>query len=265
MASIGFIGTGAITEAVVTGLCTLDDPPSEITVSPRNLERARALSETFQRVSVAPDNQSVIDSSDVVCLAVRPDIANTLLRDLRFREGQQIVSFIATISISDIRTLVAPAKQVCRMVPLPAVAQHLGPVALCPPNQEIAALFGGIGILTQVNDEAQLHALWAVTSMMAPFFGSLNQMGSWLEDRNIEPEQARQYVASMIHAMSVTAKGAGNSDFEDLIVEHSTPRGLNEQALRELQGAGCCAHISSVLTLIENRLNGEADFDSSIS
>jgi len=264
MGRIGFIGTGAITEAVVTGLCTLPDPPSRIEVSPRNVVRARALSEKFQRVSVAPDNQSVINASDVVCLAIRPDIAPTLLRELRFRKDQQIVSFIATLSIDDVRTLVAPATQVCRMVPLPAVAHHLGPVALCPPNQDIAALFGGIGTLTQVSDETQLHALWAITSMMAPFFGLLKQMSEWLEERNIEPEQARQYVASMIHAVSVTGKEVTNCDFGDLIAEHSTPQGLNEQALRELQSAGGCALISKVLTLIEKRLNGKVDFDTGI-
>lgn len=264
MTNIGFIGTGAITEAVVTGLCTLAKPPSWIEVSPRNVERARTLSDKFQRVSVAPDNQSVINASDVVCLAVRPDIAPTLLRELRFREDQHIVSFIATISIDDMRALVAPATQVCRMVPLPPVANHLGPVALCPPNQDIAAIFGGIGTLTQVSDEAQLHALWATTSMMAPFFSLLNQMSAWLEERGIEPEQARQYVASLIHALSVTGKEATNSDFKDLIVEHSTPQGLNEQALRELQNAGWCALISGVLSLIEKRLNGGADFDSGI-
>ena len=49
---------------------------------------------------------------------------------------------------------------------------------------------------------------------------------------------------------------------EQLIVEHSTPSGLNEQALRELNGAGWDTLVSKALDLIEDRLNGRADFES---
>lgn len=264
MTTIGFIGTGAITEAVVTGLCTLTEAPSKIEVSPRNAERAQRLSETFEQVSVAPDNQAVVDRSDVVCLAVRPDAACDVFRALRYRKDQLVVSFVSTLSIDDVTALVEPATQVCRMVPLPAVAKHLGPIALFPPNPDIAALFGGIGTLAQVDKEEQLHSLWAITAMMAPFFGFLNEMSEWLEEREIEPKEARQYVASMIHAMAVTGKSAANRGFETLVVEHSTPQGLNEQALRELRRAGWGRLISEVLTLVEQRLNGQADFESSI-
>ncbi len=82
MDCIGFIGTGTITEAVVSGLCTLAEPPARIMVSPRNAARAQSLSERFQQVTVAPDNQSVVDSSDVVCIAICPGIANDVLEAL---------------------------------------------------------------------------------------------------------------------------------------------------------------------------------------
>lgn len=264
MERIGFVGTGAITEAVVTGLCRLEHPPSRIAVSPRNAERANSLSKRFERVTVAPDNQAVVDASDVVCLAVLPEIASEVLAELRFREGQHIVSFVATLSINDLQGLAAPAQQVCRMVPLPPVADHLGPIALCPPNQAIARLFGGLGTLTEVDDEEQLRILWTATAMMASFFAFSNQISTWLEARSIEPQQARRYVGSMIHALSVTGRQGGESGFEQLIVEHSTPRGLNEQALRELDSAGWCALVPEVLSLIEKRLAGRADFDSRI-
>ncbi len=100
--------------------------------------------------------------------------------------------------------------------------------------------------------------------MMAPFFALSNQMSIWLEARNITPQQAQRYVGAMIHALSVTGMQVGNGSFEQLIVEHSTSRGLNEQALRELENVGWCALIPKVLTLIEKRLAGRADFKSRI-
>lgn len=259
---IGFVGTGTITEAVVSGLCTLAEPPAQITVSPRNVARAKSLSERFGQVTIAPDNQSVVDASDVVCIAVRPEIANDVLEALDFRESQIVVSFLATVSIARMRNLIAPARRVCRMVPLPTVANHLGPIALCPPDKKIAALFGGIGTVTEIDTEEQFHALWTVTAMMAPYFGFLQQMSEWLEARDIEPQRAQRFVGSMLHALSVTGKQVGVCGFQHLIVEHSTPRGLNEQALRELNDAGWGALVSKALDLIENRLSGRADFES---
>jgi pyrroline-5-carboxylate reductase len=262
MDRIGFVGTGTITEAVVSGLCTLAEPPARITVSPRNASRAESLSQRFAQVTVAPDNQAVLDASDVVCIAVGPGIANDVLKALNFREDHIVVSFVSTISIAGIRELIAPARHVCRMVPLPPVADHLGPITLYPPDKKIAALFGGIGTMTEIDTEEQLYALWTVTAMMAPYFGFLQQMSAWLEARNIEPQLAQRYVGSMLHALSVTGKQVGDGGFEQLIVEHSTPRGLNEQALRELNGAGWDALVCKALDLIEDRLNGRANFES---
>jgi len=262
--SIGFLGTGAITQAVVTGLCTAEQQTPEIVVSPRNAGRATALSERFDRVSIARDNQALIDASDVVCLALRPDMASPLIEDLRFRPDQRIVSFISTLSLADLRPLVEPASTICRMVPLPPVADHLGPVVLCPPQKEIAALFSGIGTLVQVETEAQLHALWATTAMMAPFFGFLGHISGWLEGKQVEPEQARRYVGSMVHALAVTGKNDAERGFAALVAEHSTPQGLNEQALRELERTNWGDSIAKVLDLIEDRLNGRADFSDSL-
>ena len=72
---LGFVGTGTITTALVTGLCTAARPPERILVSPRNAEKAAALAEAFPRVAVAKDNQAVIDGSDWVFRAVLPRIA----------------------------------------------------------------------------------------------------------------------------------------------------------------------------------------------
>ena len=259
--SVGFLGTGAITEAVVIGLCTQDgrDAPP-ILVSPRNADRAAALAQRFPKVTVASDNQVLVDASDILCLALHPDAAEAIIADLRFREDQKVVSFISPLSLAELRPLVAPAATICRMVPLPPAAEHLGPVALCPPQAEIAALFEGIGTLVQVEREEQLKALLATTAMMAPFFGFLDHIADWLERQQVEPEEARRYVGAMLHALAVTGKAEAERGFAKLIIEHSTAEGLNEQALRELERAGWGSAVAAVLDLIQERLNGRATF-----
>ncbi|MBB4188505.1 pyrroline-5-carboxylate reductase [Sinorhizobium terangae] len=72
---IGFLGTGTISKAIITGL--LADPAftNPIVVAPRNAEIAANLAATYPQVTIAEDNQAVADSTDVVFLAVRPQIA----------------------------------------------------------------------------------------------------------------------------------------------------------------------------------------------
>ena len=56
--SIGFIGTGTIAEAVVTGLLNSNNAPKKVIVSPRNTKRALALESKFTQVEVANNNQA---------------------------------------------------------------------------------------------------------------------------------------------------------------------------------------------------------------
>jgi pyrroline-5-carboxylate reductase len=71
---LGFVGTGTITEAVVTGLFKTRFRDAAIAVSPRNDEVAARLAATHPNVSIASSNQDLFDSSDIVFLAVRPQI-----------------------------------------------------------------------------------------------------------------------------------------------------------------------------------------------
>ena len=82
---LGFVGTGAITSAIVTGLNAAGLGSDTILVSPRNAETAAALAVKFTSVTVAASNQAVLDGSEVVMLAVRPQVATGVLSELKFR------------------------------------------------------------------------------------------------------------------------------------------------------------------------------------
>jgi pyrroline-5-carboxylate reductase len=116
---LGFIGTGAITSAIVTGLNALDAGQDVISVSPRNAEVAAGLAVRFPNVAVAASNQAVLDGSDVVMLAIRPHLTGEVLSDLRFRPDHQVISLMAITPLERVSTLVAPASKVVRALPLP--------------------------------------------------------------------------------------------------------------------------------------------------
>ncbi len=98
--NLGFIGTGEIAVAMVTGFCTAEPRPERITVSPRNADKAAALAAAFPEVEVAADNQAVVEASDWLVLAVLPLVAEEVLASLRFRPDQKVVSVLARLRAS---------------------------------------------------------------------------------------------------------------------------------------------------------------------
>ena len=101
---VGFVGTGAIADAMVTGL--LADPPvvAEIVISPRNAEIAGRLAERFAAVRIAADNQGVVDGCDLLVLSIRPQVAEPVVRALRFRPDLHVLSVIAATDLQTLRT-----------------------------------------------------------------------------------------------------------------------------------------------------------------
>src|SRR6516164_7938597 len=147
---IGFVGTGAITKAVVTGLLRSGMAWERITLSPRGEKTAAELAALDDRIHIGANNQDVLDASDIVCLAVVPQIAAEVLSELKFDSRHHVISFVAAISIDTMERLVHPAARVVRTIPLPAVAEGKGSTAICPPDAIAKALFSAMGEAVEV-------------------------------------------------------------------------------------------------------------------
>ena len=145
---VGFVGCGTMSSAIVHGLCTLDAPPRSVVVSPRNAEKAAALSETYPSlVRVAASNQEVLDNSDTVFIGVLPKLAEAVIRDLRFEKRHTVVSLISTAPLDSLRQWLSPVPEasVVRAIPLPAVAKHMGTTLVTPRHDTIVTLFDALG------------------------------------------------------------------------------------------------------------------------
>jgi pyrroline-5-carboxylate reductase len=232
---IGFIGTGAITTAMVEGLCQADHLPAGIVVSPRNMKKAEKLAARFDNVRIAGNNQAVADECDCVVLAVIPQIAQSVLGELHFRRKQKIISVIAIKLISEIKSLADPATDIIRAIPLPTVARRMGPIAFFPYTSWADNLFRDIGDPIAVTDENELGIIAAVTALIAPYYALMESVCRWGVASGMGSKASGNYVGSMFQALSVLAREASADCFENLSAESSTPGGLNEQALKEIR------------------------------
>ena len=103
---LGFIGTGIITTSVVTGFCESGMENLQIVVSPRNKERAQMLHEKYPGiVSIAADNQEVVDRSDWVFAALLPKAAEDILKPLHIGPEKKFINLVATLSLKRIEEM----------------------------------------------------------------------------------------------------------------------------------------------------------------
>lgn len=261
---VGFIGVGTITEAVVTGLCEAEIPGLSIVLSPRSVDRSRRLSERYAAIEVAADNQQVLDRSELVFLAVRPQDAAAVLGALDFRRGLKVASFIATLSSAEMQRQVRPAEFIARVAPVPPVARRTGPIAMCPPNRRLADLFDPIATVIPVSDEEQLDAFFSVSALMAPYFELLESVSAWLRARGVDPADADRYTGSLFRGIAEKSTQPKGEGFAELVEEHATRAGINEQLRRELLATGFYDRIQSGLDLIQARMQGRATLDDTL-
>ena len=234
---LGFVGTGTITSAIVRGLRTNGTTAPAITLSPRNQTIAEQLAREHRGVSIAASNQAVVDASDVVVLAVRPQIALEVLSQLRFGANHRVISLVATFSQARVMQLVAPARHAVCAVPMPTAAAHLSPTPIYPADAIAAALFDRTGVAIEVTTEAELQTLWASTAVMASFFTLLQTLSAWLMGHGVAPSRARAHVAMMFDGLA-RVPASSDATFAALSEEFRTKGGLNEQCAAELAQNG---------------------------
>lgn len=252
---LGFIGTGHITSAMVTGLSSCVAPAHSICLSPRNATVAAQLAERLPGVSIASSNQDVLDSCDTVVIAVPPRVVQPVFLELRFRPDHRVISVVSSLSLQSVRKLVAPAAQVVRAVPLPSVAQRSGPTAFYPADPVVADLFASLGTAYAAKTENEFNAMCAVTATIASYFAFIETVASWLGRNGVSDAQARDYVPQIFWGAITVALRSPERSFQSIAGDHATAGGTNEQFLRYLVERGLPKNISEGLDAILQRIN----------
>ena len=91
--------------------------------------------------------------------------------------------------------------------------------------------------------------------MMAPFYELLRVMTDWLVKRGVKRDNAQKYITSLFLALSEDAVVNSKKDLKHLVKESQTPKGLNEQGVKELTKAGFYKSLEKTLNSIHKRLN----------
>ena len=252
---LGFIGTGKIADSVITGIYNSNISFSKIIISKRNNLIAQKLKKKFKRVSIAKNNQEIVDSCNWVFLSITPTVGQKIIKDLKFKPNQTIISFISTINLNQLKKDIKVKAKIVRAIPLPPISLKKGPVPIFPPNKKEKDFFNKIGTTVEIKDEKSSINFWSTSGMMASFYELLRVMTEWLVKKGVKRTNAQKYITTLFLALSEDAVVNSKKDLKYLVKESQTPKGLNEQGVKELTKAGFYKSLEKTLNSIHKRLN----------
>jgi pyrroline-5-carboxylate reductase len=163
---IGFIGGGNMAEAFIKGLMNGGFPATDILFFEPNEKRRELMIERYG-VSCAVDNMELVNKSDIVVVATKPQILDRVLEDIVavFNDEKLLISILAGITTTTFEEGLGGQVRVIRAMPnTPALAGQ-GAAALCPgknvseEDRRVAQhLFETVGIALWV-EEGQMDAV----------------------------------------------------------------------------------------------------------
>ena len=252
---LGFIGTGKIASSVITGICKSKINYKKILISQRNKIISADLKKKFKKIVISKTNQEIVNNSDWVFLSVTPSVGKKIIKNLKFKNKQKVISFISTITLTQLKKMIDKKLDIVRAIPLPPISLKKGPVPICPPNKKIKAFFDKVGTTVEIKNEKSSINFWSTSGMMAPFYQLLSTMTDWLVKKGVKRNNAQKYITSLFLALSEDAVVNSKRDLKYLVKESQTPKGLNEQGVKELTKAGFYKSLEKTLNSIHKRLN----------
>jgi pyrroline-5-carboxylate reductase len=130
---IGFIGGGNMAEALIKGLLAGGVPATSIYVAEPYAERSNFLAERYA-VRCGDANTAVVADSDIVILAIKPQVAENVLKGLRNIEtaGKLFISIMAGVKIAAIEGAFPGEVRVVRVMPnTPALVLEASSAIAC--------------------------------------------------------------------------------------------------------------------------------------
>jgi pyrroline-5-carboxylate reductase len=247
---IGFLGTGTITSAVVTGIAA---DAHTITISRRNPNRSTDLAARFGNVSVA-ENQQVVSQSDFILVGLMAQTAREILPTLTFRPDQIVASFMADMPLAECAALITPAKAEAIVIPFPAIAHGGSPVLIWPPSRVLAQVFGVSNHVVPLTNEAALTTYMAAQALLSPVAKLLAETADWMATRTSDQAGAERFLRILIGGALTAANYNQPSALRALLNDLNTEGGLNAELREFFAAKGVFDELIQGLDQLERRL-----------
>ena len=244
--TLAFIGAGNMARAIIGGLLSNGYPAEKIWASEPNIERLSDLAKLG--LNTTDDNNLAVKSSEIVILAVKPQVLKTVSLDIAETVQQHkplIISVAAGIMSTSMNQWLGGNTAIVRCMPNTPALVQTGANGLyandqVSPEQRLQAetILNATGITLWVEQESQLDAVTAVSgSGPAYFFLVMESMIAAGKKLGLTEETATQLT---LQTALGAAKMAQSSDVSpaELRRRVTSPNGTTEQAILRFTEGG---------------------------
>ena len=199
---LGFIGAGNMATAIFDGVVAKDLFPAEhIVVSNPHVEKLEHPQSLGAHVTC--DNVQVVKEADIIILAVKPQMFESVLEGLREHcAGKCVVSIAAGISSDWIRARL-PGALVVRVMPNTPLQLGLGATAVAQADevpeslfQTVCNIFASAGVVSVIPESQMDDVIPVSGSSPAFFFRMADVMVHWAVEQGMDEQTALELTAT---------------------------------------------------------------------
>lgn len=243
---IGFIGCGNMGKAMVLGL--LNDKKitkNDILISTRTEKSGSKITEETG-INYTLNNCEVAEFSDILFLAVKPNMYESVIREIRdkLKENVIIVTIAAGIKLSDVEAWFVKDQKIVKTMPNTPAMVGAGMSAICPNKligekelQYICDLYNNFGKY-EILEEKDFHAFIALCgSSPAYVFMFIEAMADAAVKLGIPRAKAYTMASQSVlgSAKLVLETGKHPAELKDMVC---SPGGTTIEAVIELENKG---------------------------
>jgi pyrroline-5-carboxylate reductase len=240
------LGGGNMGRALIGGLLRRGTRPEHISVGESFAAARDALSADFG-IQATTDNAAAVEAASVVVVAVKPQIAGTVLTPLQpllQRTRPLVISIAAGIRIAALESWCGAGVPVVRAMPNRPALVGAGATGLFAPTsvpsaqRELAEkVMQAVGEVVWVATEDHLDVVTALSgSGPAYFFLLAELLTQGAIDLGLEPSAARRLATATLHGAGQLAH-AGDGDLARMRAEVTSKGGTTEAAVKSLDSA----------------------------
>ena len=261
MSSIAFIGGGNMASCIIGGMIANGFSAQDIIVSEPGEQSRLRLEDTYGLTTLT-DNQAAAKQADLIVLAVKPQIMQSVAIDLAPALGANsvVVSIAAGIPLGALQTWLGADTAIVRAMPnTPAMLlegatglfanQHVDPTK----RDLVTTIFQAIGYACWVETEAQIDAVIAVSgSGPAYFFRIIEIMQKVGQELGLPEQIARELSlqTALGSARMATESGTGAGQLREQV---TSPGGTTQAALNTFEQLGLEATFREAMRSALNR------------
>ncbi|KGK42832.1 pyrroline-5-carboxylate reductase [Nitrincola sp. A-D6] len=244
---ITFIGAGNMAGAIFKGLLAKGYPADAITATAREADHLQKLKHSLQ-IHVTSDNQEAVTDAEVIVLAVKPQVMQSVCREIATQVSRSrplIISVAAGLQAETLNNWLGGGHAVIRCMPNTPSLVGAGASGLYAlPNVQAEQrdfadqLLSGVGLVEWVEQESLLDVVTAISgSGPAYFFMIFEMMEKAAVELGMPADAARRLILQTGLGAVRMAQETGEEPAQ-LKRNVMSPKGTTERAIHTFEEAG---------------------------